>query len=147
MFERNFVQTSTVLVQSTECNPKENRQSLSPYEKKNQGMTLSTSKQSKQAAGHENYYAFLRVGQICGERLFCWLQSDRNSLNISSASSLKIQRRRKKSDFDSIQLYFASYHPTTSILTYSSITSFCHSCDIPSLHQSFSVCLTLSLLF
>lgn len=33
---------------------------------------------------------------MSGERLLCWLPSERNSLNISSASSLKIQRREER---------------------------------------------------
>lgn len=66
-------------------------------------MTHRTLQRSKQAAGHENYCVFLRVGEMSGERLFCWLQSERNSLNISSASSLKIQRSvKKETNFDSI---------------------------------------------
>lgn len=73
-------------------NPRANENGLSSWKK---SMTHRTSQQSQQAAGHENYCVFLRVGFMSGESLFCWLQSERNSLNISSASSLKIQRNEK----------------------------------------------------
>lgn len=78
---------------------------------------------------------------MSGERLFCWLQSERNSLNISSASSLKIQGRKKGIKF--WQHLAVLWLPSPNHLHHS-ITRFCHSCDIPSLHQSFSVCLIVS---